>query len=72
MSDKNQIPAAKRSARRKEDERVLVVPAARFRELGEFQGFLTDSIARYDALFDAKETRFMRRGDAEFDPNFKQ
>ena len=72
MSDKNQSPAAPPAARSKDDERVLVVPAARFRELGEFQGFLTDSIARYDALFDAKETRFMRRGDAEFDPNFKQ
>ena len=56
----------------KEDERVLVAPTELFRQIGTFQGFLTESIERYDPLFAPSATTFMRRGDAELDPNFKQ
>ncbi len=56
----------------KEDERVLVAPTELFRKLGTFQGVLTESIDRYDPLFAPSAARFMRRGDAELDPNFKQ
>ena len=61
-----------RSIASKDDEQVLVAPARLFRELGVFQGFLTDSVERYDPLFDAQTTRFMRRGDAELDLEYKQ
>jgi len=56
----------------KDDERVLVVPTRRFRELGDFQGFSKDALERCDALFDPSCLRFMRRGDAELDFDFKQ
>ncbi|MBQ9812631.1 MAG: phosphoesterase [Thermoguttaceae bacterium] len=56
----------------KEDERVLVAPTELFRSIGTFQGVLTESLDRYDPLFAPDATRFMRRGDAELDPNFKQ
>ena len=56
----------------KEDERVLVAPTELFRSIGTFQGVLTESLDRYDPLFAPGATRFMRRGDAELDPNFKQ
>ena len=56
----------------KEDERVLVAPTELFRSIGTFQGVLTESLDRYDPLFALGATRFMRRGDAELDPNFKQ
>ena len=56
----------------KEDERVLVAPTELFRSIGTFQGVLTESLDRYDPLFAPGSTRFMRRGDAELDPNFKQ
>lgn len=60
---------AKRS---KDDERVLVVPTRLFRDGGVFQGFSTAAISRCDALFAPESTRFLRRGDAERDPEFKQ
>ena len=73
------MPGEQRNARRdapaprsKDDERVLVVPTRLFREGGVFQGFSTEAISRCDALFAPEATRFMRRGDAERDPEFKQ
>lgn len=56
----------------KDDERVLVAPAALLRSLGEFQGFLTNDVERYAPLFSSENTRFMRRGDAELDRAYKQ
>ena len=58
--------------RSKDDERVLVVPTRLFREGGVFQGFSAEAISRCDALFAPGSTRFLRRGDAERDPDFKQ
>lgn len=58
--------------RSKDDERVLVVPTRLFRDGGVFQGFSTAAISRCDALFAPESTRFLRRGDAERDPEFKQ
>ncbi len=54
------------------EERVLVAPTELFRALGSFQGFSSDAIADADALFNSDKLRFMRRSDAERDPNFKQ
>ncbi len=68
--DNNASSAPKPST--KDDERVLVAPTALFRSLGEFQGFLTEDVDRYAPLFDASNTRFMRRGDAELDKAYKQ
>ncbi len=58
--------------RTKDDERVLVVPTRLFREGGVFHGFSADELSRRDSLFAAESVRFMRRGDAERDPEFKQ
>lgn len=58
--------------RSKDDERVLVVPTRLFRDGGVFQGFSAEAISRCDALFAPESTRFLRRGDAERDPEFKQ
>lgn len=65
-------PAAETTKRSKDDERVLVVPTRLFRDGGVFQGFSTEAVSRCDALFAPESTRFMRRGDAERDPEFKQ
>ncbi len=65
-------PAAETSKRSKDDERVLGVPTRLFRDGGVFQGFSAEAISRCDALFAPEATRFMRRGDAERDPEFKQ
>ncbi len=70
-SQENAAPT-KDAARTKDDERVLVVPTRLFREGGVFHGFSTEELARRDALFAPSATRFMRRGDAESDPEFKQ
>ncbi|MCF0234171.1 MAG: phosphoesterase [Thermoguttaceae bacterium] len=56
----------------KNEERVLVLPTRLFREFGYFQGFSAEAGARADALLRSPELRFMRRGDAERDPEFKQ
>lgn len=58
--------------RLKDEERVLVVPASLFRAIGSFQGFSADAVAEADALFASDQLRFLRRGDAERDPQFKQ
>ncbi|HEX5269813.1 MAG TPA: phosphoesterase [Gemmataceae bacterium] len=53
-------------------ERVLVVPAARFREAGDFQGF-SPSVARYlPRLLDPAHLGYRARSEVETDPSFKQ
>ena len=56
----------------KDDERVLVAPAALVRDALDFQGFSTCAIQKFDAVLDSNELTFIRRGDAEVDPNFLQ
>lgn len=54
------------------EEQVLVVPRARFDELGAFQG-LQFGAAHYLAAFLAEgQARFLPRREAEDDPSFKQ
>ena len=56
----------------RDEERVLVVPTPVFHSLGLFHGF-TPEVQRYlPALLDAAHLRYLRRGDAETDPTFKQ
>ncbi len=64
--------SAEKAAVSKDDERVLVVPTRLFREFGAFQGFSRSAAERCAGLFSSNELRFLRRGDAERDPNFKQ
>ncbi len=53
-------------------ERVLVVPTARFHQIGHFQGFSRE-VDRYLAhLFDAEHTSYRPRHEVEQDPGFKQ
>ena len=72
VSSNRSAERAETPKRSKDDERVLVVPTRLFRDGGVFQGFSTAAISRCDALFAPESTRFMRRGDAERDPEFKQ
>jgi predicted NUDIX family phosphoesterase len=54
------------------DEKVLVFPRSIFEQLGAFQGF-NAAVDRYlPTILDPKNNRFMPRGRAETDPNFKQ
>ena len=54
------------------DEMVLVVPRALFDKLGSFQGINLE-VDRYLPHFLSKENNsFMRRGEAENDPSYKQ
>ena len=53
-------------------ERVLVVPTARFRELGYFQGFSHDAERYLGDLFSPEHTSYRPRRQAEQDPSFKQ
>lgn len=71
-NSEQETPAAETPKRSKDDERVLVVPTRLFRAGGVFQGFSAEAISRCDALFAPESTRFLRRGDAERDPEFKQ
>ena len=53
-------------------ERVLVVPAALFREAGAFQGFSPD-VGRYlPRLLDPAHLSYRPRSEVETDPSFKQ
>jgi predicted NUDIX family phosphoesterase len=53
-------------------ERVLVVPAAVFREAGAFQGFSPD-VGRYlPRLLDPAHLSYRPRSEVETDPSFKQ
>ena len=54
------------------EEQVLVVPRARFEELGAFQGLRTDLAGAWPELLDAAHARFLPRSLAENDPSFKQ
>ena len=65
-------PDAEAARRQKDEERVLVVPTSLFRAIGSFQGFSAAAVAEANALFASDQLRFIRRGDAERDPQFKQ
>ena len=54
------------------DERVLVAPASLVRDALNFKGFSADALDKFDSVLDSNELTFMRRGDAEVDPNFIQ
>lgn len=53
-------------------EKILVVPTARFREIGYFQGFCGDAQSYVRQLFDGPDLSFRPRGEMEQDPSFKQ
>jgi predicted NUDIX family phosphoesterase len=56
----------------RDEERVLVVPTAVFHSLGLFHGFTPDVDRYLPALLNPTHLRYLRRGDAETDPAFKQ
>lgn len=56
----------------KDDEMILVVPTALFREVGYFQGFCADAEKYRSVLLAPENVSFRRRGDMEHDPSFKQ
>jgi predicted NUDIX family phosphoesterase len=53
-------------------EHVLVVPTARFRELGYFQGFSKDVQRYVPSLLDPEHISYRPRSEMEQDPSFKQ
>jgi predicted NUDIX family phosphoesterase len=53
-------------------ERVLVVPAALFHELGAFQGFSADVERYLPRLLDPAHLSYRPRSEVETDPSFKQ
>src|SRR6516225_7236859 len=56
----------------KSDERVLVVPAALFHEIGVFHGF-TPRVEKYlSRLLEPKNLSYRPRAQVETDPSFKQ
>jgi predicted NUDIX family phosphoesterase len=54
------------------DERVLCLPAAHFRSVGEFDGFRPADAAYRSALLDPRAFTFRLRSEVETDPGFKQ
>jgi predicted NUDIX family phosphoesterase len=54
------------------EERVLVVPTARFHALGHFQGFSADMGRYLPALLEGDDLAYRPRGEMEQDPSFKQ
>ena len=54
------------------EERVLVVPTVRFRELGYFQGFTRDVDSYLPELFNAQHLSYRPRSEMEEDPSYKQ
>ena len=54
------------------EERVLVVPTSKFRNLGYFQGFTTDVERYLPALLEGDDLSYRPRGEMETDPDFKQ
>ena len=54
------------------EEQVLVVPTARFRTLGHFQGFSSDVDRYLPALLEGDDLSYRPRGAMEDDPSFKQ
>jgi predicted NUDIX family phosphoesterase len=55
-----------------EVEHVLVVPTARFREIGYFQGFCHEPERFLSELLDPAHTSYRPRPEMERDPSFKQ
>jgi predicted NUDIX family phosphoesterase len=55
-----------------ETEHVLVTPTARFREVGYFQGFSSETDRYLAALLDARHLSYRPRPEMERDPGFKQ
>lgn len=53
-------------------EQVLVVPTARFHELGHFQGFCREADRYLRGLLSAEHLSFRPRAEVEQDPGFKQ
>ena len=68
----NERTSGDETRRDKDEERVLVVPTSQFQAIGSFQGFSAEAVAEADALFASDQLRFLRRGDAERDPRYKQ
>jgi predicted NUDIX family phosphoesterase len=56
----------------KDEEQVLVVSRKLFDELGAFQGLRLDVAGVLPTLLAPGNNRFLRRGDAETDPSWKQ
>lgn len=54
------------------EEEVLVVPTALFEKIGYFQGFCTTPLRYLEELLRPEHVKFMVRGEAETDANFKQ
>jgi predicted NUDIX family phosphoesterase len=54
------------------DEKVLVIPTARFRAAGYFHGFRPADDAYRSAILDPAAFRFRPRAEVETDPSFKQ
>ncbi|MFO0802267.1 MAG: phosphoesterase [Gemmataceae bacterium] len=54
------------------DERVLVIPTARFRAAGSFQGFRPADESFRAAILDPAAFSFRPRSEVETDPEFKQ
>lgn len=54
------------------DEKVLVIPTARFREAGYFNGYLRASPSYTAAILDPAWFQFRPRSEVETDPEFKQ
>lgn len=67
------MEAGEKEARRaKDEEKVLAVPTSVFRELGGFQGFSAAAMEVWKELATSERLLFLRRGDAEQDPEHKQ
>ena len=56
----------------KDEEMILVVPTAQFREIGYFQGFCANPGRYLGKLLAPDNVQFRRRGDMENDPSYKQ
>jgi predicted NUDIX family phosphoesterase len=54
------------------DEKVLVIPTARFRSAGYFNGFRRSDPAYRGAILDPTAFQFRPRSEVETDPEFKQ
>lgn len=54
------------------DEKVLVIPTARFRAAGSFQGFRAANETARVSILDPAQFQFRPRSEVETDPEFKQ
>lgn len=55
-----------------DDERVLVVETKLFKEVGYFQGYRPERVEYEKVFFRSGNYKFLRRGDVEDDPSYKQ